>query len=123
VQVILHSQTHQKKLERIEEVDKGFWHLSPSDTGRDVDKIESENGKREYGTGTSTPILPQDIYQSSPRALGSLQKVHDLSTIPFSKTKNRMILFPHISQPTHSATTSFSFSATKPMITSTPGQR
>jgi hypothetical protein len=107
----------------MEEVDEGFWPLLSSDTERDKEEIESDNGKRKYGTGTSTPMLPRDMYQSSPRALGSLQMVHDLSTRPISTTKYRIILFPCSSQPTHSATISLSFSATKQKTTSTPGQR
>src|SRR5882762_5588052 len=122
-QVILFSQTHQKKLERIDKVDEIFWPLFPSDTRRDGEEIESDNGKRKYGTNTSTPMLPRDMYQSSPRAFGSLQIVQDLSTRPFSTTKYRMILFPCSSRPTHSATISLSFSATKPTTTRTPGQR
>src|SRR5882762_2220754 len=116
-------QTHQKKLERIDKVDERFWPLLPSDTRRDEEEIESDNGKRKYGTDTSTPMLPRDMYQSSPRALGSFQMVQDLSTRPFSTTKYRMILFPCSSRPTHSATISLSFSATKPTTTRTPGQR
>jgi hypothetical protein len=88
------SQTHQKKLERIDKVDEAFWPLLPSDTERDKEEIESDNGKGKYGTDTSTPMLPQDMYHSSPRTLGSLQMVHDQSTRPFSTTKYQMILFP-----------------------------
>src|SRR5882762_1214417 len=93
-QVILYSQTHQKKLARIDKVDERFCSLLPSDTRRDEEEIESDNGKRKYGTDTSTPMLPRDMYQFSPRALGSFQMVQDLSTRPFSTTKYRMILFP-----------------------------
>jgi len=57
-QIILYSQTHQKNLERLDKVDKGFWPLSPSDTERDEEEIESDNGKRKYGTDTSTPMHP-----------------------------------------------------------------
>jgi hypothetical protein len=63
--VILHSQIHQKKLERIDEVDEGFWPLLPSDTGR-KEEIESDNGKRKYGTGpfsheTCTNLHPEPL--------------------------------------------------------------
>jgi len=44
-------------------------------------------------------MLPRDLYQSSPRALGSFQMVQDLSTRPFSTTKYQMILFPCSSRP------------------------
>src|SRR5882762_1902681 len=102
---------------------KDFGPYRKSDTGRDEEEIESDNGKRKYGTDTSTPMLPRDMYQSSPRAFRSLQMVHDLSTRPFSMTKYQTILFPCSSWPTHSATISLSFSATKRMMTRTPGQR
>src|SRR5882762_6449451 len=44
-QVILYSQTHQKKLARIDKVDERFWSLLPSDTRKDEEEIESDNGK------------------------------------------------------------------------------
>ena len=68
-QVILYSQTHQKKLARIDKVDERFWSLLPSDTRRDEEEIESDNGKRKYGTDTSTPMLPRDMYNPHPEPL------------------------------------------------------
>src|SRR5882762_1198411 len=69
-QVILYSQTHQKKLERIDKVDERFWPLSPSDTRRDKEEIESDNGKRKWNrylyTHASTrhvPILTQSPWK------------------------------------------------------------
>jgi len=112
-QVILYSQTHQKKLERIDKVDERFWPLLPSDKEEmkknRIRQWEKKIWNRYLNTHAPTrhvPILTQSPWKfpNGPR--------------PIHKTllhnQDRMILFPCSSRPTHSATISLSFSATKP---------
>jgi len=80
-QSFFYSQTHQKKLERIDKVDERFCPLLPSDTRRDEEEI-NQTWEKKYGTDTSTPMLPRDTTNPHPEPLEVFQMVQDLSTDP-----------------------------------------